>query len=1161
MHIGKFVARWAASGAAERANKDAFLIDLCSVLGVATPDPVTGDPEKDLYVFEKDAVLVHEGKKSTVGKIDLYRHQKFVLEAKQGSDAGSKKHGTAKRGTSAWAIAMKDAYGQALQYARTLDEPPPFLIATDIGHCFDLYAVFDGSLDYRPFPNAQTNRIFLSDLGKHLNLFRGIWTDPHALDPSRVAARVTRDMAIQLATLAKSLEKSGHAPDAVATFLMRCLFTMFSEDVALLPDKLFQKALKEHWLPNPAGFPIGVETLWRAMNDGATFGFIGRLLRFNGGLFAQPSALPLNKEQLQLLLDAAECNWADVEPAIFGTLLERALDPKERHKLGAHFTPRAYVERIVKPTIEEPLRAEWDIARAEVRRLVGEEKDKLQQAKKSKSKKSGSEEKNLKEARHIVQEFHKKLCSTSVLDPACGSGNFLYVTLDLFKKLESEVLALLADLGDTQYRLDLQTVTVSPRQFFGIEIKRWAKEIAELVLWIGFLQHHYRTRRNADGKVQWPEPVLENLRNIECRDAVLEWDGEPEIVRDEKTGKPLTRWNGESYKKHPVTGEDVPDESARVVVYHYKNPRKAPWPSVDFIVGNPPFLGKLRFLSLFGDGYAAALREAYDNEVPDSADFVMYWWWRAAQAVRNGHAKRFGFITTNSIVQTFNRRIVADSLADGSLHLAFAVPDHPWVESSDGASVRIAMTVGVPGEATGVLLRVTDEEEKGGETSLKFGRTIGAIHPNLRVGAAVNAAVALRSNDRLASMGPMLGSRGFLVTRAERDGFIQKDGPVAAERIRPLRSGRDMATRPRGHFAIDLHGLELDEVRTRIPAVYQHVFNLVYPERSQNNDARLRARWWLFRRSNDLQRTMIAGLRRFIVTAETAKHRAFGFEPAQVLAEHGTITIGLDDAYFLGVLSSRIHVTWALAAGGRLGIGNDPRYNKTVCFDPFPFPDCNETHKAHIRKLGEALDAHRKKVQTQHSGLTITGMYNVLTRLRAGEALNNKEKDIHEKGLISVLKQIHDDLDVAVSAAYGWPTDLTDEQILEGVVVLNARRAEEERNGLIRWLRPDFQNPAGKPAIQLKIVSGEESETEAAWSATTASVPWPKRMVEQIAAVRDLVAKTTSSWTAKQVAAHYKGAKREDVEDILDSLAALGILIAYDERDGRRWQGIGRIAA
>jgi hypothetical protein len=509
MTIEEFIAKWSASGAAERANKDAFLLNLCSVLGVPAPDPVTGNPEKDLYVFEKDAILIHEGKRSTVGKIDLYRHQKFILEAKQGSDAGSKKHGTAKRGTAAWAVAMKDAYGQALQYARTLDEPPPFLIATDIGHCFDLYAVFDGSLDYRPFPNAQSNRIFLSDLAKHLDLFRKIWTEPDSLDPSKVSARVTRDVATRLAELAKSLEKSGHPPDAVATFLMRCLFTMFSEDVRLLSDKLFQNALREHWLPKPERFPTGIETLWRAMNEGATFGFIGKLLKFNGGLFAQPNSLPLNKEQLKLLLDAAECDWADVEPAIFGTLLERALDPKERHKLGAHFTPRAYVERLVKPAIEEPLRAEWDLVRAEVRRLVGEER----RGAAKKPKKAAAEAKNLKDARKAVLDFHKRLCAIKVLDPACGSGNFLYVTLDLFKKLESEVFALLADLGDTQYRLELQTVTVSPRQFLGIEIKRWAKEIAELVLWIGFLQHHYRTRKNADGTVKWPEPVLENLYN------------------------------------------------------------------------------------------------------------------------------------------------------------------------------------------------------------------------------------------------------------------------------------------------------------------------------------------------------------------------------------------------------------------------------------------------------------------------------------------------------------------------------------------------------------------------------------------------------------------------------------------------------------------------
>jgi hypothetical protein len=299
---------------------------------------------------------------------------------------------------------------------------------------------------------------------------------------------------------------------------------------------------------------------------------VGKILKFNGGLFASPVALPLDRDALKLLLEAARCSWAGVEPAIFGTLLERALDSKERHKLGAHFTPRAYVERLVKPTIEEPLRADWDVVRAEVRQLV----EASEEAKTEKTRKA-----KIKEALDVTHAFQAKLCSTQVLDPACGSGNFLYVALDVFKRLEAEVLSMLESLGEKQTLLHMETIRITPAQFHGIEVKRWAKEIAELVLWIGYLQWHLRTY----GKTMpVPEPVLRDYKNIECRDAVLAWDS-VDLVRDEK-GKPVTRWDGETYKKSPVTGEEVPDETAMVPIYRYVNPRKAEWPAANFVVGH-----------------------------------------------------------------------------------------------------------------------------------------------------------------------------------------------------------------------------------------------------------------------------------------------------------------------------------------------------------------------------------------------------------------------------------------------------------------------------------------------------------------------------------------------------------------------------------------------
>jgi hypothetical protein len=1127
-----FIAKWLDSGAAERANKDAFLIELCDVLDVPRPTPTTGDAERDSYVFEKDAILPHEGGKTTIGKIDLYKAGAFILEAKQGSDPTSKKLGTAKRGTPGWALAMNGAYGQAIGYAKTFDKAVPFLIGCDIGHCFDLYASFDGSWNYRPFPDATRSRIFLKDLTlpQHRETLRRVFTDPLGLDPSRASAKVTREVAVHLAELAKALEAAKHDPEEVATFLMRCLFTMFAEDVGLLPERIFTDAIEQHWIENPKSFPVGIETLWRAMNDGGSFGFVGKLLRFNGGLFRAPKALPLTKGDLGLLLEAAKCNWADVEPAIFGTLLERALDPKERHALGAHYTPRAYVERLVRPTIEEPLRADWDVVQAEVRQLVAGNK--------------------LTAAKKAVRAFHQKLCATRVLDPACGSGNFLYVTLDLFKRLEGEVLEMSAALGDTQTLLEADTLRVTPAQFLGIEVKRWAKEIAELVLWIGYLQHHYR----GHGKVRPPpEPVLQDYQNIECRDAVLAWDS-IELVRD-ANGKPVTRWDGESYKKSAVTGEDVPDETKTVAVERYVNPRKAVWPKADFIVGNPPFLGASVMREGLGDGYVDAIRSAYSS-VPQSADFVMYWWTSGATAVLSSNVRRCGFITTKAISQTFNSRVLEPFLGGTPpLSIVYAVPNHPWIDSDDGAQVRIAMTSVAMGSSVGRLAIVAKETWADGIPEVRLSHSDGRIQADLRIGANVRGVTSLRSNASLAAEGVKPHGMGFVLEAAAAAILSHQATPGL---VRPYMNGRDLTHTPRGLSIIDLHGLTIADVQHKAPTIYQHVLTHVKPERDQNREPSRRANWWLFGRKNTEMRAALADLERYIATVKTSKHRVFVFLPRETVPDSKLIVVASDDSAIMGILQGRVHLVWALSTGARLGVGDDPTYVKSKCFDTFPFPPLADAGLSRVRALAESLDGHRKRQQALYPGLTITGMYNVLEKLRAGEALTAKDDVIHEHGLVSVLKQLHDDLDTAVLDAYGWPHDLTDEQILERVVALNAERGAEERNGLVRWLRPEFQNPGGtKAATQTEMVGATEQADDEDDGAPVAAPAWPKKMAEQVTVVRDLVAKSPGEWTAAQGARAFKGSKAGEVGDVMDALAAVGLLAGYGEGGERRWRAVG----
>lgn len=1132
--VEAFISRWEKSGAAERANYALFISELCDLLGVARPEPAQADSTKNAYVFEHPVTFDDGFGQTSTGFIDLYKRGHFILEAKQGSDKVEvvgpdglktrvkKRKGTAVRGTHGWDDAMLAAKGQAELYAKALPVTegwPPFLVVVDVGHVIELYADFTrAGKTYVAFPDARSHRLPLKNLAKEevRDRLRLVWTDPLALDPSRRSAKVTREVAVQLADLARSLERSGHAPELVANFLMRCLFTMFAEDVKLLPEDSFTKFLigRRGKLDT---FPAMLGSLWAAMDRGEFSPILEQKLpRFNGQLFTSNEALPLTESQLELLIVAAGSNWREVEPAIFGTLLERALDPLERHKLGAHYTPRDFVERLVLPTVIEPLREEWDASKAAAVTLA----------------KAGK----LDDARKEVEEFIGRLRSVTVLDPACGTGNFLYVTLEHLKRLEGEARDVLARFGGTTTFEGLG-FTVDPHQLLGIELNPRAAAIAELVLWIGYLQWHFRTF----GDVQPAEPIIKAFRNIECRDAVLAYDRREEVLDDE--GQPVTRWDGRTKKPHPATGELVPDETARVPVYRYINPHKADWPKADFIIGNPPFIGDKTMKEALGSGYVDALRETYD-EIPDSSDYVLYWWDHSAVRARRGEVRRFGFVSTNSIRQTFNRRVLTPHLtAKDPVSLVFVIPDHPWADDEGSADVRIAMTVGERGERSGTLYRVVREKGEDLEgLDVVFAEERGKILADLTIGPDVQGARRLRSNAGLSCPGVKLYGQGFLVTakQAADLGLGRRTGLDA--HIRPYRITKELTGKCRGLMVIDFLGLTEAEVRTRFPEVYQWLLERVKPERDANPRPSYRTRWWILGEPRVKFRKSLEGLNRYIVTPETSKHRFFTFFDKSILAEGSLIVEALDDPYFLGVLSSRVHVAWALAAGARLGVGNDPRYNKTRCFDPFPFPDASDVQRTQIGELGLSIDTHRKQQQERHSDLALTPMYNVLEKLRAGEALSDEEKVINENGLVSVLKQLHDDLDAAVLKAYGWPTGLTAKDILFRLVSLNAERLAEEAQGRVRWLRSEFQKPKGtSDAVQQALEIEETDEAAAdAEEVKHQRTAWPKTLTEQVRAVRLALAEYGTPVTPQQLAKAFVRARVDRVSDLLETLASLG---------------------
>lgn len=1129
--INSFITRWSSSGAAERANYQLFLAELCALLGVPGPEPTRPDDTENAYVFERSVTFHHPDGSTSTGRIDLYKRGCFVLEAKQGVEkreaedtlanatkakAKAAKKGTAQRGSAAWDEAMLKARGQAEQYARALpasEGRPPLLIVVDVGHSIELYSEFTRTGGtYVPFPDPQSHRILLARLSEPdvREMLRLAWTDPTALDPSRRSARVTREIAKSLGRLAASLEKSGHSAEAVATFLMRALFTMFAEDVELLPNDSFVNLLKSLHGHTDQFVPM-IEELWGRMKTGGFSTVLREKVRhFNGGLFEHATALPLTDDQFELLIEASRADWRDVEPAIFGTLLERALNPIERHKLGAHYTPRAYVERLVMPTVVEPLRAEWDAAKAAAVTLDRQGKT--------------------KEAAAEVQRFHRRLCEVRVLDPACGSGNFLYVTLEHLKRLEGEVFNALDRLGHEQAALEMAGFTVDPHQLLGLEVNPRAAAIAELVLWIGYLQWHFRTR----GRVAPPEPIIKNFHNIENRDAVLAYD-RTEPVLDEQ-GQPVTRWDGRTMKKHPVTGEDVPDETARVPALHYVNPRPAEWPNADFIVGNPPFIGNKRMRLALGDGYVKAVREAWPR-VAETVDFVMYWASHATELVAKGKVSRLGFITTNSITQTFNRPVLQSAL-DAGTRIAFAVPDHPWVDSTDGAQVRVAMSVFDRKPDVGTLWTSESETpESDGASAVTFAVSHGTIFSDLSIGVDTNKLVPLEANAGLACPGVQLSGQGFVVALEE----VSRFGDATKERmLRRYITGRDVTQEMREQYVLDTFGLTHDELRDRYPDAFQWLHDRVKPEREQNPREKYRREWWVHAEPRGKFRAALAGLRRFVVTSRTARHRTFQFLDTSFLPETKVLIFAFDDAFHLGVLSSRIHVLFANRVGGWLGVGNDSTYNHSDCLEKFPFPTATEAQQTQIRDLAERLDTHRKRQQAQHPKLTFTDLYNVLEKLRAGTPLNAKEQLIHEHGLVTVLRQLHNDLDAAVAEAYALPPTASDETILTHLCALNAQRAAEERAGTIRHLRPAFQNPTSTATQTNLATDGTEGSKTPATAQAASKHPWPKSLAEQAQAVRASLTALGAPANAVMVAAQFKGARLDRVSDILSTLASLG---------------------
>ena len=583
-----FITKWRASELKERSASQEHFIDLCRLLG--EPTPADADPTGETYCFERGARRDAGGD----GWADVWKRHHFAWEYK-GRRAN-----------------LDAAFNQLRQYALAL-ENPPLLIVSDMVR-FRIRTNWTNSV-------SRTHEFELDDLADAATRDRLKWafSDPDRLRPGETRQSLTERVAASFASVAQALRERGHDPPSVAHFVNRLVFCMFADDVGLLPDHMFTRMLR-HALPAPTRFGELAGELFRAMASGGRVGF-ETVDWFNGSLFNDDTTLPLERGDLETVLAASDLDWSEIDPSILGTLFERGLNPDKRAQLGAHYTDRDKIMLLVEPVVVRPLLAEWD---AEKTAIAAE----LERAEAAKSRPART--KRLNEAERRYRAFLNRLRGFTVLDPACGSGNFLYLALQALKDLEHRVQLEAEALG-----FQRAFPEIGPANVKGIEINPYAAELARVSVWIGEIQW---MRRNGFGEAR--NPILKPLDTIECRDAILTPDSlEPE------------------------------------------------WPAADVVIGNPPFLGDKLLIRHLGSDYVSRLRRIYAGRLPAQADLVCYWFEKASRQVTTRKAGRAGLVATNSIRGGANRRALQAATDSGRIFEAWS--DEPWV--IDGAAVRVSL--------------------------------------------------------------------------------------------------------------------------------------------------------------------------------------------------------------------------------------------------------------------------------------------------------------------------------------------------------------------------------------------------------------------------------------------------------------------------------------
>jgi type II restriction/modification system DNA methylase subunit YeeA len=592
----QFIANWQASRLNELSGYQQHFLDLCELLG--QPKPAEADPDGAWYTFQKGVRTTTDGQ----GFADVWMRGKFAWEYK-----GKRKD-------------LKAAYQQLLKYREDLDNPP-LLVVCDFNR-FEVHTNFTGT----------AKRVYEFDLDglaepQNLDVLRKLFTDPEALRPGQTAQALTEQASAQFGQLADGMRQRGIPAEAAAHFLMKLIFCLFAEDIELLPDKLFSRVLKAS-KKAPAKLSKSLAELFAAMSTGGDF-WGEEILYFNGGLFSDSTVIDLTAAEIGVLLSVAEQDWSSIEPSIFGTLFERTLDPDKRSQIGAHYTSREDIETLLDPVMLAPLRREWDAVRDQCDALWPQ----IVEGSRGKTAKPAALKKARQKFDRLLLDFDERLAHVTVLDPACGSGNFLYVALHRLLGLEKEVIGYGARHGVSLLP------KVLPTQLAGLEINPYAAELAQVAIWIGYLQW-----MRDNGFSPPSHPVLEPITSIRRQDAIL----------------------------------DLTDPA---------HPQEPEWPEAEFIVGNPPFLGGSRILDQLGQEYQHNLWSVFANRVPGAADLCCYWFEKSRVQVANKRTRRCGLLATQAIRGGYNRKVLDAIRNSGDIF--FAISDQEWV--LDGALVHVSM--------------------------------------------------------------------------------------------------------------------------------------------------------------------------------------------------------------------------------------------------------------------------------------------------------------------------------------------------------------------------------------------------------------------------------------------------------------------------------------